>query len=243
MYMRAIPRPRAQQVLEHDVLQLLVAAKQTSNPLFLRMTIDELVAVAVHETVLPIAKHCCSLRSCLELCGMLLERYEEEFGRQLVQRTFGLIASSRYGIAEDELMQLLDVPLDEWSPFFLATRGALCSVDGKLNISNHVMSRGDQMIDDMAADKSGRTRHERGFCTHKGSNPLFTTYQMPIRKTPGKFLARRPTEIPVWIGLGRFDQQLKYFVDIKDDQQFTLQPVNTGRNLTELRIPIRRHGP
>ena len=78
------------------------------------MTIDELVAEAVHETVLSIAKHCCGLNGCLELCGMLLERYEAEYSRDLVQRAFSLISSSRYGIAEDELMQLLDVPLDEW---------------------------------------------------------------------------------------------------------------------------------
>ena len=32
-----------------------------------------------------------------------------------MQRAFALISSSRYGIAEDELVQLLDVPLDEWS--------------------------------------------------------------------------------------------------------------------------------
>jgi hypothetical protein len=64
--------------LEKEVLGELMSARQTSNPLFLRMTIDELVAVAVHETVLPIAEHCCSLNSCLELCGMLLERCEEE---------------------------------------------------------------------------------------------------------------------------------------------------------------------
>jgi hypothetical protein len=92
-------------VLEEDVLTHIIVSKQTSNPLFLRMTIDELVAVAVHETVLSIAKHCCSLQGPMELCGMLLERYEEEFGRSLVQRSFALIASSRYGIAEDELMQ------------------------------------------------------------------------------------------------------------------------------------------
>ena len=60
--------------LEKDVLGVLTGAKQTSNPLFLRMTIDELVAVAVHETVLSIARHCCGLHSCLELCDMLLER-------------------------------------------------------------------------------------------------------------------------------------------------------------------------
>ena len=69
--------------LEKQVLAVLIGAQQTSNPLFLRMTIDELVAVAVHETVLSIAEHCCGLNGCLELCGMLLERYEEEHSRAL----------------------------------------------------------------------------------------------------------------------------------------------------------------
>ena len=126
-------------VLEQDVMQLLIQAKQTANPLFLRMTIDELVTTAVHETVMSIAKHCVKLKGPLELCDMLLMRYEQEFTRALVQRTFAFISISRNGIAEDELMHLLDVPLDEWSPFFLATRESLSCTAGLLNISNHTL--------------------------------------------------------------------------------------------------------
>ena len=47
---------------------------------------------AVHETVMSIAKHCVKLKGPLELCDMLLMRYEQEFTRALVQRTFAFIS-------------------------------------------------------------------------------------------------------------------------------------------------------
>lgn len=44
-------------------------------------------------------------------------------------------------MSEDELLQLLQVPLDKWSPFYLATRRTLCKTGGLINISCNVMSQ------------------------------------------------------------------------------------------------------
>jgi hypothetical protein len=44
-------------------------------------------------------------------------------------------------VSEDELLQLLQVPLDKWSPFYLATRRTLCKTGGLINISCNVMSQ------------------------------------------------------------------------------------------------------
>ena len=80
-------------------------------------------------------------------------------------------------------LRIADIGLVKRKPILsFQMRNIFASAGGEIVDPNHVMSRGDQMIDDMAADKSGRTRHERGFCNRKGSNPLFTTYQMPIRE-------------------------------------------------------------
>ena len=44
-------------------------------------------------------------------------------------------------MSEEELLTLLDVPPDAWSPFFLATRACLCSVGGLLNLSSAIMAK------------------------------------------------------------------------------------------------------
>ena len=47
------------------------------------MTIEELVTTAVFETVHEIVKNILSQSSALDLCMMVLQRYEVDFGRQV----------------------------------------------------------------------------------------------------------------------------------------------------------------
>jgi tetratricopeptide (TPR) repeat protein len=83
-----------------------------------------------------VTKRCLGCGGPLELMELLLERCEAEYGEPLVRRTFGFIACSRFGMGEEELLQLLGAPLDVWSPFHLATRASLCNTAGLFNISN-----------------------------------------------------------------------------------------------------------
>lgn len=62
--------------LEPHQLLMLVRAKPCSNPLFLRMTCDEMIASAVFETVETTIKRCTDQRDCLQLCTIALERFE-----------------------------------------------------------------------------------------------------------------------------------------------------------------------
>eukprot|EP00327_Prymnesium_parvum_P014800 CAMPEP_0113272950 /NCGR_PEP_ID=MMETSP0008_2-20120614/23590_1 /TAXON_ID=97485 /ORGANISM="Prymnesium parvum" /LENGTH=915 /DNA_ID=CAMNT_0000122433 /DNA_START=28 /DNA_END=2775 /DNA_ORIENTATION=+ /assembly_acc=CAM_ASM_000153 len=130
---------RLHKTLEEDVMAKLVRAEQTDNALFLTMTIEELVTTAVFETVHEIVDHILAQSSALDLCKMVLTRYEEDFGRQLVEKAFVYIHRSRFGIGEGELLALLDVTLDKWSPFYLSARRTLAVNGGLLNICNHVM--------------------------------------------------------------------------------------------------------
>lgn len=104
---------RLHKKLEVEVLNKLVKAEQTDNPLFLTMTIEELVTTAVFETVHQIVDHILSHSSPLDLCKMVLMRYEKDFGRHLVEKAFVYIHRSRFGIAEEELLALLDMTLDK----------------------------------------------------------------------------------------------------------------------------------
>jgi len=125
---------------EDDVMSMLVEAEQTDNPLFLRMAIDELVTMAVFETVKQTVTHILMQDSPLDLCVMMLQRYEQDSGQQLVHNAFTCIYICRNGISEKALQSILDVPLDEWSPFYHTVRPSLAVHGELLSIANFVMA-------------------------------------------------------------------------------------------------------
>ncbi|KAL1499076.1 hypothetical protein AB1Y20_013591 [Prymnesium parvum] len=120
--------------LEPDVLDLLTNAYQTANPLFLRLTLEELKASAVHETVKQMTEKMLGAKDAEQLCQVILERFEGEFGEQEVCMLYSLIFVSRYGMTEEELSAILGMAPADWSPFFLAARETLSISAGRLNI-------------------------------------------------------------------------------------------------------------
>ena len=93
--------------LEPHQLLMLTRARQASNPLFMRMSCDEMIASAVFETIDEIIAHCTAQPDCLALCEIMLQRFEHQFGRVTVERAFCYILSSRYGMETQELVGLL----------------------------------------------------------------------------------------------------------------------------------------
>ena len=120
--------------LEEDVLQLIVNAAQTINPLFLRLTLEELKTSAVFETVTALTKKCLQAKDPQELCVLILARFEADFGAEKVSLLYSLIYVSRYGMAEEELVEILGMDPTAWSPFFMAVRETLSLSGGRLNI-------------------------------------------------------------------------------------------------------------
>jgi tetratricopeptide (TPR) repeat protein len=113
----------------------LLAHEGTGNPLYLRTALEEL---RLFGSFKGLSDRIASLaRDVPGLFAQVLARLEEDHGRDLVAEVFSLIGASRFGLAEAELLSLLDAggrgrfPRNLWSRlrrsagFYLCQRGDL----------------------------------------------------------------------------------------------------------------------
>ncbi|MCL0084523.1 tetratricopeptide repeat protein, partial [Dehalococcoidia bacterium] len=115
--------------LDDRQMRALLAHPGVENPLYLRVALEELRLFGRFE----------QLTSRIEalskdipgLFGQVLARLEEDHGRELVEETFSLLGSSRYGLSEVELLGLLrregedHFPRALWARLVLSTRSYL----------------------------------------------------------------------------------------------------------------------
>ena len=205
--------------LEGPVLELICNAEQTGNPLFLRMLVDELVTTAVFETVMPITTQCLTAKKPLQLCDFVLQRLETDFGAELVSKAFSYIEASRFGLSEEELLAVLDVPPDAWSPFYLATRASMCVCGGLFNISSSVLRRAVQKryFKNEAAKKL--THHElRVFFEHThASRPDLISAERCANEIPYQLLHAHE-----FAALERFLLDIGQFVKMEATRRYDL---------------------
>lgn len=117
---------------------------QSSNPLALRVLLDELRQYGVHEQLDEIINRYLSANSISEIYEIALERYEQDYDKDrpgLVMDTMSYIWAARRGISENELLSLLgqrDKPMPHrlWSPFHIALEQTLLNQNGLLKYRN-----------------------------------------------------------------------------------------------------------
>lgn len=120
----------------------ILAAPQTTNPLFLRTVLEELRVRAVYGNL---TTRLDAMLLCNDTSGLfthVLKSLEKEAEHpDLVHRALGLMGTARRGLSETEILQLLsaqDVPAENpvphayWSPFYLAIEESLINRDGQL---------------------------------------------------------------------------------------------------------------
>lgn len=126
--------------LSLKVVDRIIAAQQTSNPLYLKALLDELRVYGDHETLENKINDYLKAETIDDLYEKVLERYEEDYERDrkgLVRDAMSLIWASRSGLSEAELLELLgkdkeSMPRAYWSPLYLALEESLVSRSGLL---------------------------------------------------------------------------------------------------------------
>jgi hypothetical protein len=140
--------------LEQPLVERILAAPQTGNPLFLRTLLDELRLRSTYEAL---GKNLDAMLACEDTTGLFvhvlrnLERdftpeitgeNRDEIPDRLVHLALGLMGRARRGLAETEILELLsrkekpsEHPLARhyWSPLYLALEESLVSRDGQLS--------------------------------------------------------------------------------------------------------------
>lgn len=131
-----------------DRLQSTAAAR---NPLYLRAVLDELRQFGRLEELQKTTETYLSARGPAELFDLILTRWEQDFDQagetpRFIRNALCLIACSRFGLSEAELLDLLaqgehPMPHRHWAPFYLAAENALSQNAGLLRFGHQYLRR------------------------------------------------------------------------------------------------------
>ena len=129
-------------------LERIAVARQTANPLYLRLLLDELRLWGEHQTLDARIDHYLAAPTITHLYARILHRYEADYERDrpgLVREAFTLLWAARWGLSEAELLELLgsDGPLPRayWSPLYLAAEHSLVSRTGLIGFVTTISAR------------------------------------------------------------------------------------------------------
>lgn len=123
-------------------MESICEADATSKPLFLRVLLEELRVFGQHEAL---DERLGQLLSCSDLialydarCQRMERDYDESssHNQPMVQMALSLLAASRWGLMESELIEILDIPPLRWSPFFFALQDDLYEGAGMLQFAH-----------------------------------------------------------------------------------------------------------
>ncbi|MBC7816441.1 MAG: tetratricopeptide repeat protein, partial [Planctomycetaceae bacterium] len=121
----------------------LAHAHQSSNPLYLRVLLNELRVFGIHEKLGERIDWYLEAENPYELYRKVIARWEEAYadGTKLVSDTLLLLWAARRGLSEFELLEALGehgrpLPRAVWSPLFLAMSDALVSRSGLLTFAH-----------------------------------------------------------------------------------------------------------
>ncbi|ESO87647.1 hypothetical protein LOTGIDRAFT_166228 [Lottia gigantea] len=112
--------------LSPDQLKRVIDAEQTKNPLFLKITIAEIVVFGYFRLLDKKIDSLINCESVEELCESFLKRLEEDYNDEnykegdLVKKVLTAISVSKEGIYETELKEIFHIPDSIWSPLYFA---------------------------------------------------------------------------------------------------------------------------
>lgn len=122
----------------------IASAPQTANPLYLRVLLDELRILGIHEQIGRRIEHYLAATTADDLYEKILERWEQDYEQDrpgLVRDALSFLWAARRGLAETELLELLGrngrrIPTFLWTTLRLAAGEAIVARDGLLSFAN-----------------------------------------------------------------------------------------------------------
>lgn len=122
--------------LQEGQVDRIVDDKQCKNTLVLKTLLDELVNFGIYEKLDEKIGIYLGASSVEAFYDILLKGYEEDFGEQFVKHILSLIAVSRNGLSEEEILAIThETPL-HWSQFFCAIRQHLVVKNGLVSFAH-----------------------------------------------------------------------------------------------------------
>lgn len=181
-YTKALDRARVARV---------VTAPQTSNPLFLRVLLEELRVFGSHERLDERLSYYLEAGTAVELYQKVLARWETDYDgdNRLVRNAMIMLAAARRGLSESELLEMLGahgLPLASvhWSPFYLAAEQMLVNRAGMMRISHDDLREAVRRTYLLSSEdaQSAHLRLADYFATKSGGNRKIDELPWQLRK-------------------------------------------------------------
>ncbi len=135
----------------------IASSTQTENPFFLRALLDELRQFGDNERLGDRIEYYLAAHNAGELYERILERWEWDYGKNLVRESLSLILVARRGLSESELLDLLGpdgrpLPRAKWTPFYLAAESSFSQRSGLLGFSHGFIRQSVQLRSPLTVD-------------------------------------------------------------------------------------------
>jgi len=127
--------------LSENQLATVLNANNTSNPMFLKLVLEELCMFGKFRELDQKIESLVTCSSTKDLFEKLLERLENDYGQSdyngnLAEKVMGSLYVTRHGLRESDLMELHHIPSHVWTPFYYAVEQHLGKMTGGfLNIA------------------------------------------------------------------------------------------------------------
>jgi hypothetical protein len=121
------------------LLEFMAQSRLSGNPRFLRTLLEEIRSIGFHDKLPEWINHYLQAKDTLDLYMRILGRLEQSVERDqggIVGESLSLIAASRRGLTEQEVMDIARVPPLFWSPLFTALRNGLVNCCGQLILAS-----------------------------------------------------------------------------------------------------------
>ncbi len=124
-----------------DQLRRVIANDKARSPLFLRVVAEELRLHGEHETLDEVVDRYTGATDLLDVFELVLARMEKDYGEHVVRDLLSLIAASRSGLSEEELLALVGTSRLELSRLLFAFDYHLLRRDGLLSFFHEYLRR------------------------------------------------------------------------------------------------------
>ncbi|KAK3592936.1 hypothetical protein CHS0354_011736 [Potamilus streckersoni] len=183
-------------------LQRIVEAKQTENPLFLNITLSELVSFGYFRLLDKKIDSLVNSKGIEELFQEVLQRLEgdynvEEYPGPLVEQVLCCIHLSHQGMSEKELLEIFNIPSHVWSPLYFAIEKVIINHGGLFKFG--FMELNKAVIYRYLSDSEKRMKYIRILIEHFEKQKKQLTLLLPVFSALSKRICY---ELPwLWLAL------------------------------------------
>lgn len=122
--------------LTAEQVERIVISSQCENTLVLKTLLDELINFGIYEKLDERIDYYLAAETIIDFYQILLTSYEEEYGRDFIETILSVIAVSKHGLTEQELLAIVEGTPLAWSQFYCSFAGQLISKKGVISFSH-----------------------------------------------------------------------------------------------------------